>query len=617
MPAKGSLSFIELHIEKIVLGVAGLITLAVIVYCLIGTNKVEFAGQKIGPGQVDDVIAARAAELKRALDRAEPKTAAVPDYAQQLRRQFESGIFAPDPNGAPPVPRTLRVATLFGSPTPPLKETERPEEKVELVKVLSPTTPVARTGISMVRPRAPVLGTAGREPGEREAPEEQAVERSWVSLAAYFPKEAQKREMTAAGYPAWRARVFVVGVDVQRQVLLPNGQFSEWEDVEPSRAMPRLEIPTPVIDERTGELLNARALEEALTIVRANQPLLMQPPFYPVDAGDEWKIPPLPGHEEATTTSAEPEKPDPRAEIRRKLREAQERERRKDWDGAEKLATEVRDDPRATPADKQAAEQILERIKKKRPSQEPTTPPPGRPPRPPRPEPTPTPGPGEAPTTKPAEPPTGEADLVVDPASADRDPAVWFHDDTVEPGKTYRYRMRVKIWNRYVGRRTALRNPEYASQTVLVGDWSLPSDPIIVAPKTHFFVRDQKSVDPPVATLDVFTWFGGRWHRESFDVRVGDTIGEVREVRLSEPDADGKPRRVPIDFSTGAVVLDLQTDVSLFTRKPVGDAGFTYSEQKSVALVYLDPADGQVKERINWMDRSSPLYKRLKSLASE
>jgi len=613
MPAKGSLSFIELHIEKIALGVAGLITLAVIVYCLFGANKVEFAGQKIGPGQVDDVIAGRAAQLKRALDQAEPNVVTVPDYAQQLRRNFESGIFAPDPNGAPPVPRTLRVATLFGTPTPPLKETERAEEKVELVKVLSPTTPVARTGISMVRRRALVLGGTGREPGEREAAEEQAVERSWVSLAAYFPREAQKREMTAAGYPAWRARVFVVGVDVQRQVLLPNGQFSDWEDVEPSRAMPRPEIPTPVIDERTGELLNARALEEALTVVRANQPLLMQPPFYPVEAGDEWKIPPLPGHEEAAGAGAEAEKPDPRAEIRRKLREAQTLERRKDWDGAEKLAAEVRDDPRATAADKQAAEQILERIRKRRPSQEPTTPPTGRPPRP---EPPPAPGPREEPTPPP-QPPTGETDLVVDPASADRDPAVWFHDDTVEPGKTYRYRMRVKIWNRYVGRRAALRNPEYASQTVLVGDWSLPSDPIVVAPKTHFFVRDQKSVDPPVATLDVFTWFGGRWHRESFDVRVGDTIGDVREVRLSELDADGKPRRVPIDFSTGAVVLDLQTDVPLFTRKPVGDAGFTYSEQKSVALVYLDPADGQVKERINWMDRSSPLYKRLKSLVSE
>ncbi|HQL55667.1 MAG TPA: hypothetical protein PLQ87_13235, partial [Phycisphaerae bacterium] len=45
-----------------------------------------------------------------------------------------------------------------------------------------------------------------------------------------------------------------------------------------------------------------------------------------------------------------------------------------------------------------------------------------------------------------------------------------------------------------------------------------------------------------------------------------------------------------------------------------GKAGeFSYREAKSLVLVYLDPADGQVKERIADVDRSDPLYTKLKA----
>jgi len=152
---------------------------------------------------------------------------------------------------------------------------------------------------------------------------------------------------------------------------------------------------------------------------------------------------------------------------------------------------------------------------------------------------------------------------------------------------------------------------------VLVGDWSLPADPVVVAPKTHFFVLDQKTGDVPSASVAVFTWYAGHWYRQSFDVQVGDTIGDVKEIRTSELDIDNKPRRLPIDFGTGAVVLDLRIDDPVFLRKTSRDGNFTLNEQKSVRLVYLDPADGHVKERIHWLDRSDPLHEKLKKQASE
>ena len=617
MAAKGSLSFVELHIEKIALGLAVALAVGVTVYFLTGANTIGYSGEKLGPGALDETIANRAQGLQDAVKRHKEPAKSVPPFWKALTDQFEGGLFAPDPNGGPALPRTLGVATAFGAPTPPLVDIgEKPEEKVELVKVLSPTTPVARTGISMVRRQQAVIpGPGGKEPAPAKPTDEAPTERSWVTVGAYFPREAQKRDMTSAGYVGYRARVFVLGVDVQRQVLLPNGQFSDWQDVEPGPAMPRVDAPAPVLDERTGDVLNQTTLEQTLEQIKASQKPIMQPEFYPVEAGDAWALPPLPGLQTAVAEEEikPPDKLAPAAAtISKKLNDARIAKRKKDWDQVEKLAQEVISEPKVNPAQKKEAEQLLAEAQREKAKQQQKGPGGGGPPPvPPPPPPTPT-----LPDEK--RPPTPEAEkLVTNPGSEDHDPAVWFHDDSVEPGKTYRYRMRVKLWNRYVGRRAALRNPDQASQTVLVGDWSLPADPVVVAPKTHFFVLDQKTGEVPSATVAVFTWYSGRWYKQSFDVQVGDTIGDVKEIRTTALDIDGKPRRLPIDFSTGAVVLDLRGDEPVFLRKASREGSFTYNEQKSVRLTYLDPADGHVKERINWTDRSDPLYDKLKKHASD
>ena len=325
MAAKGSLSFVELHIEKIVLGLVVALAIGVTVYFLTGAHTIAYSGEKLGPGALDEAIANKAQGLQNAIKNIKEPAKPVPTFKKALTDQFEGGLFAPDPNGGPALPKTLRVATEFDIPTPPLVDKdEKPEEKVELVKVLSPTTPVARTGISMVRRQQAVLRLPGdtRDPAVTKPPDEAATERSWVTVGAYFPREAQKREMTSAGYVGYRARVFVLGVDVQRQVLLPNGQFSDWQDVEPSLAMPRVDAPAPVLDERTGDVLNQTTLEQTLELIKASQRPLMQPEFYPVEAGDAWALPPLPGLDTAVAGEEikPPDKPPPvAATISKKL----------------------------------------------------------------------------------------------------------------------------------------------------------------------------------------------------------------------------------------------------------------------------------------------------------
>jgi hypothetical protein len=203
-------------------------------------------------------------------------------------------------------------------------------------------------------------------------------------------------------------------------------------------------------------------------------------------------------------------------------------------------------------------------------------------------------------------------ELITNPATGE--PAVWFHDDTVEAGKTYRYRMRVKLWNRYVGRTRSMKDPEAAKQPVVVGDWSFPSEPITVTPSTYFFVSGGRPADQS-ASVDVWKWRNGFWKKERFDVAVGDVIGGPSKIRTGEYDKDGDEVVAEVDFTTGAVVLDLRFTDPVEQRRRGKDGVFDYNEKTSIVMVYLDPADGQVKERALAFDRRDPKKKELEDEA--
>lgn len=189
-------------------------------------------------------------------------------------------------------------------------------------------------------------------------------------------------------------------------------------------------------------------------------------------------------------------------------------------------------------------------------------------------------------------------------------PAVWFHDDTVESGKTYRYGMRVRLWNRYVGQTRSLKNKDDAKQPVIVGEWSVDSQPVTVTPSTHFFVSGAKPGADDEAMVEVWKWRKGSWIKDRFDVQVGDVIGEEKLVKTDDLDEDLKPVKAPVNFATGAVVLDLRVDEPVQQRIQ-GKGDFSYRDQESLVVVYLDPADGQVKERSALLDRNDPLKKEL------
>ncbi len=631
--AKGSLNFVELHIEKMVLGLAGASLLGMLGYYLfLSPNRVDYEGQKVGPNELSGAILASADDLDRRVKGVKPKESVIPQYADQLAKQLR-GTFVGDLG----LPAELRSAVLFGQPLPLLEGAEE-ARNLALVTPLKPTDLRVRTGRSVVRQVAAVLeakpgerGGAAPRGGDDRTP---TTETAWVTVGGYFSLDTQQAEMTKAGYEGHRSKPYITGIDVQRQEVLASGVTSEWQDVPPSKAMPQPKLPEPAIDAQKNELLNRSELDQAYNMLSPpySQQRIAQPAFYPVTAGDEWQMPPLVGYdvEEELETGAprkptaprtptprpppakpredDPEKPtagggvpepepdpdnpgrpqarDPRErdsrdtverrrDVRKALEDAEAALKSRKWTEAIRLAEAVIGNDAALRKQKTEAEDVIRRAEAGREREE----------RQKR-------AADEGAITRPDRP---------------NDFAIWFHDDSVQSGKTYRYRMRVRLWNRYVGRLGAVKDAAMARQSQLVGDWSLPSDPVQVAPSSHFFVTGAGTgAAEGSARVDVFKWNKGDWVKRSYTVAVGDTIGR--------PEGRGDDA---FDFSTGAVVLDIRTDTNVKVRQLAGKKGeFKYVEKpQSVTIVYVDPVDGQVREKTLVHDAVDAIFSNLKKTA--
>lgn len=656
--SKGAFNFFELHAEKFALGVAGVGLLAMLwTYMLGSPNSKEFGGQNYGPRDLLQAVYDESQRLDRAMKSANAEDPKIENYSDKLRSEVTASVF----NGgdAP----TLRMATALGDAieVPGLEESEEAAGTIKVVTPLKPTTPAALTGRSLVIRKPIELSLAGTTPtpapaptaaptpttpGATAAPKEEAVELAWVSVGAYFDKKAQYQDMVNAKYAPYRSKVYVVGVDVERKERLANTEWSEWKPVS-SGAMPKLEMREPVFDSQTGELVNREEIDQLFRLVRAQQAALLQPPFYTVEEGSSWEVPPIEGFEpevfdeESTedirkpeTPSKPPPTPKPPApppvgdrlgggrtggfgpgpvtpsntaqqrreaqkEIREHAKEASAAANAREWSKLRDIAQRISGNEYANAGDKKKAERWLKKAEMELSKVE-------------KPKPKTfgeqTSGDPRASFTGAPMATPGRAETVQLISHPEKGmPAVWFHDDTVEPGKTYQYRMRLKLWNRYVGRLRALQDPEQAKRAVILGDWSSPSDPITVTPTTHFYVKGGRET----ASLDVWKWRAGRWIRQAFDVGVGDVIGEVRKTKTGELDAQGDEERVDVDFTTGAIVLDVRADDNVPLRQSGKDGAFRYSEKKSFTVIYLDPADGQVKEKTQILDRNDRMRKRL------
>ena len=146
---------------------------------------------------------------------------------------------------------------------------------------------------------------------------------------------------------------------------------------------------------------------------------------------------------------------------------------------------------------------------------------------------------------------------------------VWAHDDTIEPEKKYRYRMRIGVFNPTAGKGWFHGDDEdKAGKVVLWSDYTDATEQIEIDPMIYFFpvevARDKQS-----ASIQVSRFAMGNWQSHKFDVAMGELIGKPVEVKdesktdetremMEGYDGYGEPKEPEIvDYSTGTVLVDI------------------------------------------------------------
>jgi len=135
---------------------------------------------------------------------------------------------------------------------------------------------------------------------------------------------------------------------------------------------------------------------------------------------------------------------------------------------------------------------------------------------------------------------------------------VWVHDLTARPGKTYKYRLRVVMYNPLAGYKPIMKTPQNNLVAGLVSPWSEPIGPVTVEREGYIFAGsisdDSKSVN-----FTVYKWNAGWLYQATFDrVKVGQAIGGKKVIgkgyqRLPDGTLQ-ESRNKEIDFTTGAVL---------------------------------------------------------------
>jgi hypothetical protein len=136
----------------------------------------------------------------------------------------------------------------------------------------------------------------------------------------------------------------------------------------------------------------------------------------------------------------------------------------------------------------------------------------------------------------------------------------WAHDDTVEGGKSYRYRIRLGVFNPIAGTNSFNdQDEDMKNQIVLWSEFSDVEEIVEVQETLYFFPHDVKDT-ARIVTVDVARYKLGYWYIKDFAVKPGEDIGRVADF---EPVVVENRRTVmpmapeTIDYSTGAVLVDL------------------------------------------------------------
>jgi hypothetical protein len=110
----------------------------------------------------------------------------------------------------------------------------------------------------------------------------------------------------------------------------------------------------------------------------------------------------------------------------------------------------------------------------------------------------------------------------------------WHHDDTIEPKNTYRYRIRLGVFNPVAGtNQVSEQDISRKNKVILWSDFSDVTEPVEIPGMSYFFARDIQEAAKTI-TVTVCRYVLGHWYSEDFAVNNGEAIGDVKEVEIEE-----------------------------------------------------------------------------------
>ena len=542
MSKKGG-NFFEEHIEKMVLAIVGLVCVwLLITRILISPNAISYDNDKFSSGDIDDYISRQAGILEDKLNR---KPEPPPGYEPRLD-DFSALL-------------DLAISDIDVS-----------------VGLPQPVHSSGQAGVKKRAYRLPQIGEVNEVSVEHlravaYVPVEEIDEENTYDQAEVGPNDIDFVTVQAkfdvarlvesfyesfAGrnvQEQWRdpclARPVFAAVQMRRQQLLPDGTWGGWQRVPRTRIDARramFEVIEEVNDLPAGGI-KVRMIRFA---EGQSQMGLLQPAAYQIaSAKQEWFPPSL--HKEFAKYRSQMEarqKREQRVAAREELKKEREKARASRRSRAPRIrmpggTDEDEDegdsgDHRVSRRSSTRRDRGERRVEKERPAK-------GR----------------EAPKTASASDIYDKFDEILLTKESDfirtRQPLVfWAHDDTVEPERCYRYRIRLGVFNPIAGtEQFSEQDRHLKNKVVLWSEFSDTTEPVEIPGMLYFFPCEIAEARRAV-TVQVCRYVLGYWYCNDFMVKPGEVIGKVTKSETSQPEeAAVVPER--IDYTTGAVLVDV------------------------------------------------------------
>jgi hypothetical protein len=577
-------NLIELFIDKIILAAAVIAAIVILLFFVIfSSNTVEYGGERVSPGEIDESINRKAAELQRTLnERPEDSNLYEPKMPLYLSL-IKDSIKGVDTNITFPLPGystdTAAVENrIYRLPT--IKQAGKPSVAVVTMAAYIPIEELTE---------AVTYDKAETKLADLDLV---TVESSINAKELYDDFKSAFAGRNVVWKIEQYAKPVFAKVELQRRTLLSDGSWSQWAEVPRTKICSRKTLKLP-----TGT--NEYEIQIALVQFGKSDIMneVLQPPAYdnaiPVE---RWLCPSL-YNERQKRLEKEKE------EIRRQQLEAER---------ASRMLSKTRS-PATTPGGTQPTTTTTTRTPSGRQTRPISVQQQSTPSTPSRTRPSSPTTPAEVKQVMTEEQRFNEILLSDKTNVGELEKLVfWAHDDTAKPGAKYQYRIRIGVFNPIAGKNwLSKEQKELQNEMILFSSYSEPTETIEIPNKLYFFATDMREtkkgniVDKTVE-IKVARYTLGNWVSETFNVKAGEQIGTISDKAKARLEKAGI-QIDSIDLTTGYVMVD--------TRTVTEWGGTNILKEKTFSeLLYCKPGQSfmtmPIKERF-WPEEMSKVYKEI------